>query len=245
MQVVKELRRSLQDKNLICFPHSGAFSTAFRPLLPYLAGQWGVIAIDPPGHGTNSAPLLEDIQKMLDLYEEALKPYFATPFVLFGHSLGGIVVFLLAQRLEKRGIHPEAVIISAAKPPHLPRKKVAQYNEQEFLDYVISLGGISPELAQHQELIDMFLPMIRADFQSIEGFVPTDKTQIESPVIVFSADEDHAATHEEVQGWTQWAKQVEFHTFAGGHMFLMSDTELAARKIQSILNRRVMLKKEL
>ncbi|MGZ4163471.1 MAG: thioesterase II family protein [Tumebacillaceae bacterium] len=240
MQVVKEIKHSIEGKNLICFPHSGAFSTAFRPISQFVSADWGVIAIDPPGHGTNRTKLLEDIQQMVDLYEQALEPRFSTPFVLFGHSLGGLVVYLLAQRLEKRGIRPDAVIISACKPPHLPRKQVTHFNEQEFLEYIISLGGISRELAQHQELLDLFMPVIRADFKSIETFDHTDHTLLESPVYVFSADEDHAATHEDSQGWTKWAKHVEFHTFTGGHMFLMSEAEAVARKVQMILNHRVL-----
>lgn len=241
MQVLKELKKATNNKRLICFPHSGAFSAAFRPLSQHVSPEWGIIAIDPPGHGTNRAPLVEDIQEMVDIYEAALEPYFQEPFALFGHSLGGLITYLLTQRLEKRGIRPEAVFISANKPPHLERNKVAHFNEQEFVDYVISLGGIAPELAQHQELLDLFMPVIRADFKAIENFEHTDQTLIETPVHVFVADQDHAATPEECQEWTMWAKQVEFHQFQGEHMFLMTDAPKVGQAITKVLNRRVLL----
>lgn len=190
---------------------------------------------EPPGHGTSQMPLVENFERLVDLYFEDLLPMLDKPFVLFGHSMGGLVVFRLAQRLEKYDINPEAVIISAVQPPDIQRKKLSRLDDDAFLDYVIGMGGIPSELAQAREVLDYFLPAIRADFKALESFKPVDQPLSRAPVHIFNGDLDQECKSD-AYGWKDWANQVEFHTFKGGHMFLLSETEKVTQTMRSIIS---------
>ena len=91
-----------------------------------------MLAIEPPGHGTNRMALVDNLEKLADLYIAALKPRLSSQFVLFGHSMGGMVVYRLAQKLEQEGIFPAAAVISAIQPPHIQRQKVSHQKDDAF-----------------------------------------------------------------------------------------------------------------
>jgi external thioesterase TEII len=219
---------------LICFPFAGGYSASFRPLHGFLQQHCHLLVADPPGHGTNRMPLVQSLEQLVDLYMQELAPVMDKPFVLFGHSMGGMVVYRLAQKLEQRGIFPEAVIISAVQPPHFRRHPVTHLSDEAFLQHVIGLGGIPPELLEAREVLDFFLPAFRADFKALETFEQKDTHMLESAVHIFNGEEDDPCIKDSV-GWKLWARHIWFHTFPGSHMFLLSETEKLAEAIRAIL----------
>ena len=86
--------------------------------------------------------------------------------------MGGMVAFRLAQKLEREGIYPQAVIISAIQPPHVERKKVSHLDDEKFLAHIIELGGMPQELVENKEVMSFFLPSFRSDYRALESFMP-------------------------------------------------------------------------
>ena len=234
-KLLKQLKPSTSNKQLFCFPFAGGYSTAFRPIAQSITTDWGMIAIEPPGHGTHRAPFLMSIEEMADAYVKELRPYLNTRFALFGHSMGGWVTYKIAQKLEAQGIHPEVVIISAIRPPGEASNRTLQMNDKEFIDYVVSLGGIPEEMLAHQELIDLFLPALRADFVAVDTFEITDRTPLKAPVHFLAGTGDKDNSPERVKEWVELAPHAEFHTFEGPHMFILSQAPDVAKLIQQIL----------
>ncbi|ANY69396.1 thioesterase [Paenibacillus sp. BIHB 4019] len=219
---------------LICFPFAGGYSAAFWPLHHFVQKDCQLLAVEPPGHGTNSMTLIPNLEGLVELYARELAAYFQQPFVLFGHSMGGMVVYRLAQKLEQQGIVAEAVIISAIQPPQNKRERTAHLKDDAFLDHVIRIGGIPEELVKQREMLDFFLPSFRADFQALETFEHCDHTPLQAPMHVFYGAEDYKCA-EEADGWRKWAHNVRLHRFEGGHMFLLSEPEKVAASIRSII----------
>lgn len=88
-----------EKTQLICFPFAGGYSASFRPLHAFLQGECEMLAAEPPGHGTNQTSAIEDLEELTDLYKQELNLRPDRPFVLFGHSMGGMITFRLAQKL--------------------------------------------------------------------------------------------------------------------------------------------------
>jgi external thioesterase TEII len=203
-------------------------------LQPLLQDHCDLLVAEPPGHGSNRMPLVESLETLVEIYLEALIPLLGKPFVLFGHSMGGLVVYRLAQKLEQRGIYPEALIISGVQPPHTKRKTLSHLDDGAFLDYVIDIGGVPAELVEAREVLEYFLPAIRADFKALETFEHTDYSLLQAPVHILNGVKDTPCM-QAAAGWRQWTQRIRFHTFQGGHMFLLSEMERVAKTIQSIL----------
>ncbi|MGB8954062.1 MAG: alpha/beta fold hydrolase [Tumebacillaceae bacterium] len=238
-KLLKQLKTSTTNKQLICFPFAGGYSTAFRPIAQAIKSDWGVIAIEPPGHGTNRDPFLTSIDEMADAYVNGLRPYLNTRFALFGHSMGGWVTYKIAQKLEAQGLYPEVVIISGIRPPGYEGDTTADMSDKEFIDYVVSLGGIPEEMLAHQELVDLFLPALRADFGALDTFDITDRTPLRAPVHFLAGTDDPENTPEQVKDWVEYAPNAQFHTFEGKHMFILSHAPDVAKLIQQILQETV------
>lgn len=229
-QIIKCLNEYSPTKsNLICFPFAGGYSVSFQGLKHYLQEKYNVIAIEPPGHGSNRMPLVEDIESLVTIYHHELDPFLSEKTILFGHSMGGIVVFRLTQILEKCGQPPERIYLSGSFPPHKKMTKVSHLNKQDFLDYVVSLGGIPEKLLEHEELLDFFLPIIRSDFKAIEHFKPIPQ-KIHTPASVFIGKEDKTQSYSTSE-WNKWLENMSLQEFDGGHMFILSNTEDVANAI--------------
>src|SRR5438105_12815371 len=59
---------------LLCFPFGGAGPQVFTGLADHLPAEWGVAAVDPPGHVRTTGELLHSVPEMVDYYIEHLPP---------------------------------------------------------------------------------------------------------------------------------------------------------------------------
>lgn len=234
-QLIKQLGSTSGKIPLVCFPFAGGYSASFYPLYRALKNQCQILAIEPPGHGTSKMPLIANFDDLIDIYMYELRSMFNHPVALFGHSMGGLVVYRLVQKLERRGIAPTVSIISGVRPPHMRLPRVSHLNDDELIDFIVQIGGISPEVLCHKDMLSFFLPAFRADFEALETFEHKDNRLLDSSVHVFRGEDDEIA-EEEILGWSKWLRRAQFHNFAGGHMFLLSETEAIAKTVHSILD---------
>lgn len=231
----RQLKPSLNGKNLILFPFAGGYSVSYRPIANALKSNWGIIALEPPGHGTNRNPMEPDLKALIDLYERELEDYFYAPFALFGHSMGGICTYELLTRLEKRGIFPEVAFISGMTPPHIERAKRSGLNDDEFVALLQSYGGLPDEILQERELLDLFLPVLRNDFNSIDYFEYSDLAALRTKIHFISGEEDPVALPDVMSEWKRYAQRSEFHRIPGRHMFPVTHADSVAKLIQQVL----------
>ncbi|MEI4803292.1 alpha/beta fold hydrolase [Bacillus sp. FJAT-51639] len=234
MKILKRLDSDMNDLHLICFPFAGGYSASFRPLHKYLRGTCTMHVVEPPGHGTNTMPLESNFENLVNLYRQMLLEFKNDRFILFGHSMGGLMVYRLLQELEMEGVYPEVAIISAIQAPNIKRKKMSQLGREEFVNYVAKLGGIPEELLENKDILDYFLPSLRSDYRALEEFKHKNHTIVQTPVHIFNGRQDYKCFNNQTE-WSQWIQTVNYHDFDGGHMFPLSNPEKVALKIQQIL----------
>lgn len=85
--------------------HGGAWRwQAFQPLLAGLSTRWRLYALDLPGHGASArTPGHYCLRHFADRVVRFLEEVVVDPVTLVGHSVGGVVAFMVADRV------PEAV----------------------------------------------------------------------------------------------------------------------------------------
>lgn len=232
---LKILKKGKGNMVLICMPYAGGYSVAFRGLCDSLNESFTVVSFDPPGHGSNRAPLEGSIENLVDIYEKALVDYNQENLILFGHSMGGLIAFRLAQRLESKGIKPRALIISACATPEVvsQKTKCSDMNDSDFLQHVINIGGIPEELLKYDDLMEFFLPVFRADFLALEKFKMTDPSIIKADSYIFYGNEDKLNI-EELTLWEKYLFKTSYVRFNGGHMFIQEESKTVASVIDKI-----------
>ncbi|MFI8723455.1 thioesterase II family protein [Bacillus altitudinis] len=233
-QLFKTFEKKSDLIQLICFPFAGGYSASYRPLFEQLKDTAEVTAAEPPGHGTNFMPLETSIDRLAELYKEGLTGKLNRPFILFGHSMGGLVVYRLTQLLEKEGIDPAAVVISAIQPPQTKRQILTHLSNEAFVQHIAEMGGIPKELLENKPMMDYFTPSLRADYQALESFQHTDKTIIKSPVYLLNGKQDKKCM-EDADGWLTWANAIERTDFEGGHMYINTHLEQFAEHMRHVI----------
>ncbi|MCM3045627.1 thioesterase II family protein [Bacillus altitudinis] len=233
-QLFKTFEKKSDLIQLICFPFAGGYSASYRPLFEQLKDTAEVTAAEPPGHGTNLMPLETSIDRLAELYKEELTGKLNRPFILFGHSMGGLVVYRLTQLLEKEGIDPAAVVISGIQPPQTKRQILTHLSNEAFVQHIAEMGGIPKELLENKPMMDYFTPSLRADYQALESFQHTDKTIIKSPVYLLNGKQDKKCM-EDADGWLTWANAIERTDFEGGHMYINTHLEQFAEHMRHVI----------
>ncbi|WP_406378517.1 thioesterase II family protein [Streptomyces sp. NBC_01618] len=221
---LRVLRPSPGDARLVCFPHAGGNTTFYHPWVGLLPPRLELAGVRYPGNmersGESSAP---DIETLADGATRAILSDGDRPVVLFGHSLGALVAYEVAQRLEYQGRPPTALFLSGqAAPHHLRRGSVALRDDDDFWAAITTLGGIDEQVSAVPELRALALPGLRSDFRIAETYGPRPVRALHCPVIVFTGDADPTHAPAGARAWNDAARGLfRIQSFPGDHFFLV------------------------
>ncbi len=226
---------------LFCFPYAGGSSTIFHSWLNQLPNNMEICPIELPGRGSKIqlAPLnrLEPIVKELSLQ---IQPYLDKPFAFFGHSMGGLVSFELTRLLSnKYGVNPVHLFISARRAPQLSNLEppIHSLPESEFITELRRYNGTPTAVLENQELMELFLPILRADFAVLETYIYHHKSPLKSPISVFGGLQDSKVTVEQLEAWReQTTNHFSLHMLPGEHFFINDNQSQILNIISTSLN---------
>lgn len=211
---------------LFCFPFAGGSSTSYNFLKKLLEPDIQVIPIELPGHGRRfNEPLLDSIDEMSeDAYHQLSEELGDTPFAFFGHSMGTLIAYQVSQKLQRRAKPlPEILFMSGRKPPFLSVDRVRyRLENEELLKELSIMGGITQEFLDSEELMALFLPIIRTDLKAVETYDYTEeKTIFDIKIHVLNGIDDPYTDINSMALWKLYSsKSCEVHNFPGGHFFI-------------------------
>lgn len=221
---------------MFCFPYAGGGASVFRGWGASLPQDLEVCPVQIPGRESRlREPAFSDMGSMVLAIVEGLEPYMNLPFVLFGHSMGAGIAFELARELLRQGRpQPSHLFVAGRRAPHLPAREepIHSLPEPEFLAKLRELNGTPEEVLQHEELMKLLIPILRADFGVNENYQYTEGEPLAAGISAFGGLGDEDVSREDVEAWKIHTRgQFRARMLPGDHFFLTSNKGLLLEAI--------------
>lgn len=195
-------------------------------------------AVQLPGRGqrlaeppfTRMGPLVESLANAVGGMDDV-------PLAVFGHSLGALIAFELAHRLQAaRRQTPLHLFISGQAAPHLPGRRPAIHlrPSSDIIAELRRLGGTPAAALEDPELLELMLPVVRADFAVCETYTYQYQVTLECPITVMGGFQDTEASLQELAAWRGYTTaDFRLQMFEGDHFYLVSRRTQVVRTIAS------------
>ncbi len=234
-----------QTIQLFCLPFAGGNKYSYREFIEKAPSFLQLTTLEYPGRGTRMRePLCGDINELVnDLYRQMKPPLNSQPYAIYGHSLGGLLNYLLTLKLLNEGhAAPMHLFITGTTGPSAPsrnEKKRFLLNKADFIDEVRALDGMPEEILNSDELLEYFEPILRADFRISENYLHQNRDPLNIPITVITGTEEDMELPD-IQLWqNETTFPVDFKRMPGKHFFIFQH----AFKIIEIISKKLYLHK--
>lgn len=225
---------------LILIPFAGGSQYSFTNLANHAVSK-GIksFTVEYPGRGRRFRdPFHDNVDDLVEDVFEQIRHALVPPYAIYGHSMGTIVGYLLARKIMRLNLpKPFHLFFSGCGAPSVRDEEPPKHllPKKDFIAKLKELGGCPEEILQDEELLNIFEPVIRADFKVIETYRHTVHAPMEIPITVIIGKEDKP-TYEDAAAWQlETSKKVEVIEFPGNHFFILGkETEIV-----DIINRKL------
>jgi medium-chain acyl-[acyl-carrier-protein] hydrolase len=227
---------------LFCFPYAGGSAVVYGSWWKSLPPHVEVCPVQLPGRGgrlmekpyTQMGPLVADVAS-------ALRPLFDKPFAFFGHSMGAAIGFEVTRLLRREGARlPAHLFVSGRGAPQLRKPPEYAYKlpEAEFIEELRRLKGTPAEVLEHPELMQIVMPLVRADFEVIQTYSAADELPLDVPLSAYGGLTDEEVSREDLEAWgAQTTRAFSARMLPGDHFYLTANQHLLLPLLAQELNR--------
>ncbi len=214
---------------LFCLPYAGGGAAMFARWADVLPPTVELCRVQLPGRETRwrEAPFTQ-LASLVEALASAVRPYLDVPFVFFGHSLGALIGFELARQVRHQfDLNPAQLFVSGRRAPHLPDPDPPLYQkpDAEFIETLRHrYGNIPDAVANDPELMEIFLPLLRADVTMLDTYHYIAERPLDCPITAYGGTADQRVTPAALKAWRDHTTQ-SFHMrlFPGGHFYLQAE----------------------
>lgn len=224
---------------LICFPHAGAGTRAYRTWQDRLPSDISVMSVRYPGREDRfDDPFAPTLETLADEIADALNDLAQDRLVLFGHCMGAAVAHEVALRLQERGLPPTALCVSARRPPQALADRCTDYGmEEDIIAHAISLDPSSAMFFNDPDLREVMLPAVLDDYRLTAGYSGGHRPPLSCPIYGYAGSDDSELSPEEMRGWEDMTRDdFIFQVLPGGHFYLKSEEATLLADIGKVLD---------
>lgn len=232
---------------LFCFPYAGAGASIFHSWSEALPSEIEVCPIQLPGRENRlgETPLTR-LKPLIETLTPLLRPHLDIPFALFGHSMGAILSFELVRELRRRQLpSPVCLFVSGSLAPQIPdlEPPIHRLSDSKFKEKLKQLKGTPDEVLQDTELMELYLPALKADFALLETYFYANESPLNIPISVFGGQQDNKVSPEALAAWREQTNQdFTLKMFPGDHFFLHVEGQNLLQTIAQELQQLLILK---
>ena len=236
----KDVSQSEVQYRIFCIHPVGAGASMFSHFIYNPPKGAEVLAFQLPGRENRSdEPHYEEVSVLVQDMADAMEPLLDKPFVIFGHSFGGMVGYELIRHLKKsRGKSPARLFISGTIAPQLTKK----WKERDVISETAILANSEERLLSLMSYIDdieflkKILPVMRKDMAMIMNYVYQPNGKLEIPITAFAANKDEVVYPNEVEQWKeQTLNSFSLEVLEGDHWFLSRNQDIVSQRLSEAI----------
>jgi medium-chain acyl-[acyl-carrier-protein] hydrolase len=224
---------------LFCFHHAGGSTKQFTDWKRFLPASIETIPIGLPGRQERfQERLITEFPAALEAVTSMVAPLVNAPFALIGHSMGALLAFEVARNLEQLGLAPSALFVCGCRAPHRwaeDHEMKSHLPDSELTEEIREMHGTAESILSNAELMELLLPMLRADFAVCDSYLFDPQSSVLScPIFAFGGLEDSDITREDIADWRHLTSGgFGSHMLEGDHFFVQQ--EWAVKQICSAI----------
>lgn len=226
---------------LFCLPYAGGSEGIYFEWTKYLSPSIKLNPISLKGRGKRFyEEFYESLNEAIDdIFDNIKNKLGEDDYAIYGHSMGSLLAYELYYKIKENGLkEPNHIFFSGYGAPNIRKIKDSIHTlpDNEFITKVIELGGTTKEVAENNELLELFIPILRSDFKLINTHSYTHRNcKIECNISVLNGKED-SITINEILGWKELtSKQFNIYDFEGDHFFINNNLENIVKIINNTL----------
>jgi len=225
---------------LFCLPPAGGGASLYRDWPKVFRPDVEVIPVQLPGReGRLGEDPVTSAPELVDRLREPVLARAGERYVLLGHSMGALLAHDLAAVLTAAGRPPERLIVSAYRPPHLERPEqdpVEDMSDDDLRAYLAGHAGTPSEILDQPELMEMVLPVLRADLLLCQSYRYLPRPPLPVPVSAFGGSTDPAVTPEKLCAWREVTTgDFRMRILPGGHHYLFTSGPAVLEEIRAVV----------
>ena len=211
--------------------------------LRHLLPEWICVhPVELPGRGARmQESFVEDFQTLVNQLCFEYAGILNGNYALFGHSMGALLAYGIAQRqhvTEKK--LPLSIFASACSAPawHDPKRFDHRRNRSELINDLHRQGGTPNEVFQCDEMLDLTLTILAADYGVCNSFHYEGRSPLSTSIKVFAGRDDEIST-DRIKAWREETnKEFSLDWFNGGHFFIRQHERQVLTSVANELTRK-------
>lgn len=154
--------------------------------------------------------------------------------------MGGLISFELARLIRRQyNLEPVHLFISGRRAPQINNLKTVINNlpKADLIRELRQLNGTPEEVLNNDELMEILLPILRADFSVLETYIYTHEAPFNCPISVFGGLQDRTIELKELEAWReQTLNYFSLKMLSGNHFFIHSSRSFLLQELIQQLN---------
>ncbi|MGH1541742.1 MAG: alpha/beta fold hydrolase [Arenicella sp.] len=245
--LVYSKRRPSASIKLVCFAYAGGGPTVYREWQDQLPDFIEVVSVLLPGRASriDEQPLTRISQIVADLLPELLEHLDGSPFAMFGHCMGSIIMYETARALQQQhNLSALQLFASGAPAPDL--YTISFYHQSDEADLMALLNQIdfsaTQALVQDAEMRALVFPMLRADLEAAAYYAEEYQASepLNIPITAFGGWQDMYASPQGVDAWQRFTdNDYQLVMQPGNHYFIETEQARILNILQETLKQRL------
>lgn len=220
---------------LFCFPYAGAGASVFRSWANEAPPGLEICPVQLPGRELRHEEVAYSrVEPLVEALCAELGPLLDLPYALFGYSMGALIAFELGRTLSTRSTPPIHLVAAARRAPQRPdrRSPIHHLSDEDFIHEIGKYEGTPTEILQNVEVLQFFLPTLRADFAVCETYNYKPGKPLDCALTVYGASADPDVTQDDLEAWSAETRSAcKIHLFAGSHFFIQKSPHLLSNAV--------------